>query len=94
MSEIIEHVARAIWALNEDTDCPDYDELNPHARQKVIAWARAAIAAMREPTEQMLDASCTALVLFLHQGGKQPGLRMKHRIRWRAAIDAALKDAG
>lgn len=56
MSEMIERVARVIWSLNEDTDCHDYDQLTHHAKQQAKEWARAAIGAMREPTQDMISS--------------------------------------
>jgi hypothetical protein len=43
MSEMIERVAKAIWEAN-------------HGYDGGLAQARAAIAAMREPTEEMITA--------------------------------------
>jgi hypothetical protein len=77
MTEMIERVAKAIWSLNEDTDCPDYDELAPHAKHRAQAWARAAIVAMLEPTHKMEDA-------FYNEP------HTNARAKWRAMIDGAL----
>jgi hypothetical protein len=80
MSEMVERVARAIWALNEDTDCHDYGLLAPHAKQRADDWARAAIKAMREPTEAMWKA-------------KQPTWSLGRPMWdwWKDMIDEALK---
>lgn len=59
MSEMVKRVARAIWFLNEDTDCPDYDQLAPFAKKRADQWSRAAITAMREPTAEMLNNTDT-----------------------------------
>jgi hypothetical protein len=61
MSEMTERVARAIWVLYEDTDCREYDELAAHAKAKADDMARAAIKAMREPTEAMIRAGDEAV---------------------------------
>lgn len=38
---IREGVARALWALNENTDCPDYDLLSKPAKERALSWADA-----------------------------------------------------
>jgi hypothetical protein len=72
MSEMIERVAKAIeesiWEPGQDS---------------VIA-ARAAIEAMREPTEAMLEAASI-------EAQKPAGWHMVYRNIHRAMIDAALK---
>ena len=68
MNEMIERVAKAISGA-------------PFPSAKSIAKAKAAIAAMREPTEEMIEAG-------IHCGdgyGKQPKTFI-------AMIDAALKE--
>ena len=52
-----------------------------HLSGRLEEVARAAIQAMREPTEEMLRASVR--VGWVHGG---------HRAHWEAMIDAALKD--
>jgi hypothetical protein len=76
MSEdsMIERVARA---LSEAGAASDWD----HA----AAAARAAIEAMREPTEAMVDAASAA-------AQKPTGWHMVYRNIYRAMIDTALKD--
>lgn len=61
--DMVERVARAIYAHRMERFWPPrgrtltYDELSPEMRQKEVASARAAIAAMREPTEAMYAAA-------------------------------------
>ncbi len=78
MSEMVERVARALAAAYSDA---------LGAKTQIVAEdyeaARAAIAAMREPTEGMLDA-------FYDEPcwGDGP----EARDTWRAMIDRAMKD--
>ncbi len=57
MSEMIERIARAMWEAREDIEAVDspnrctFEADNP----EIIAMARAAIEAMREPTEAMIE---------------------------------------
>jgi hypothetical protein len=83
MSEMVERVAKAIWALNEDTDCHDYDQLAPHARARADEWARAAIAVMREPTKAMIEAH--------HVVWEDADFNERAADNWRNLIDEALK---
>lgn len=85
MSEMIERVASAIWALNDDTDCRVYDDLAPHAKAQADAMARAAIKAMREPTEAMVNAA-----MLPASEADREAYRPQHWI-WEKMIDEALK---
>lgn len=71
MSEMVERVAQAIF--------PAFDHIADVEYRKVIAgcWARAAIEAMREPTNDVHKAMCAAY--------NSPASI------WVAGIDAALK---
>lgn len=73
-NEMIERVARAI----ADANMEDYDEL----KELHDALARAAIAAMREPTEAMEREYFNALTGNRREVGRKV---------YRAMIDAALK---
>jgi hypothetical protein len=58
MSEMVERVAKAVHKLwcefNEETGL--YEDLTPKEKEFSILASRAAIAAMREPTEAMILA--------------------------------------
>lgn len=98
MSEMIERVARAILRAEHggvDADaCYGYNsagefvpggeggKTKPHAWMWFKNHARAAIAAMREPTKAMLTAADPI---------EDPD---RHDDLWRAMIDAALKAPG
>lgn len=63
--------------------------------------ARAAIEAMREPTEEVIAAGCMALDMNREAmmaaelaGGNIAKARGKMLIRWNAMLDAALKAEG
>jgi hypothetical protein len=77
VDDLIERVARAIADANSE----NYDEL-PHLH---TALARAAIAAMREPTEAMVSAGNAAQT---EEWGEQ--VAMDSRVPWRTMIDAAI----
>jgi hypothetical protein len=73
MSEMVERVKTAI----AEKLAPAIDLRAPYAKVMVEAAARAAIEAMREPTEAMLDTMWDT-----------PG---DPRTQWISAIDEALK---
>jgi hypothetical protein len=87
MSEMIERVAKAIWDQErKQPDCghrPDWEVLNVTAADAYRAKAKAAIEAMREPTDQMIDDGYEA-------GGYTPD-PSDVPAAFRAMIDAALK---
>lgn len=82
MTDVIERVARAI--APEVFNFPKI-ELYRSNYEKVYAQARAAIEAMREPTEAMVNAS--TYYLFENNTG---GLRQTAEWNWKHMIDAAL----
>ncbi|MCW8279828.1 hypothetical protein K7A42_02930 [Agrobacterium sp. InxBP2] len=101
MSEMIERVARAIFAdyhrqgINHD----DFDVLLPSIQDSLKSVASAAINAMREPTEAQLEAAEEIVVGFddfacgdgnIYLG--IPGYPQKARDVWAALVDAALKE--
>jgi hypothetical protein len=106
MSEMVEKVARAIRAgrgCGNEFPCPfcewGPDELTEQFDETGCIWlARAAIEAMREPTEAMARAYKTALKVHIDAlpdkirvpGGFVVDEPLKMRLRWQAMIDAAL----
>ena len=59
MSEMVERVARAIAQADEQNGGPPYDwriAQGKHVKEHLFDQARAAIEAMREPTEEMMKA--------------------------------------
>ncbi len=83
MSEMVERMA---MAMDEHWKKHGLDSHQPYH----LGMARAALEAMREPTSTMLKASCGAM-----SEGKRPtpdrvSSKEKHRIRYRAMIDAEL----
>lgn len=84
--EMVERVARAIEGVHD---------LPPGVAER---FARAAIQAMREPTEDVVIAGCTALAAIRAEliaveisGNNNSIARLKMRTRWRAMIDKALE---
>ncbi len=102
MSEMIERVARSIWSkAKEDPTRRSVGVSfeNDPLRLWWIDQARAAINAMREPTEAQLEAAEDIVVGFddfacgdgnIYLG--IPGYPQKARDVWAALVDAALKD--
>ena len=90
MSEMVERVGRAIDPRGWETQdglrqySPDYwaSETQTECRKELIARARRAIAAMREPTEAMTRAG------WEHTG--DPCWLHNVADAWRAMIDAAV----
>ena len=88
MSEMVERVARAICVKNcEDPDEASYGFLGT-GDPKSFAWrgyiphAIAALAALREPTEEMVRAAYDQTM---------NGIGSMPRAYWQAMIDEALK---
>ena len=77
MTDIIERVAMAI------KDCGAYSPDWQGGDEDLTIMARAAIAAMRDPTIKMIVAR---LESQLHPTGFAP------RVQWQAMIDAALEE--
>ena len=90
MSEMVERVARALCESNgSDPDAlhfqiPD-DEYQEPAWKAYVFEARAAIEAMREPDDEMVEAACQATFIPVSLTGEQT-----HRLGYRAMLDAAL----
>jgi hypothetical protein len=86
MAEMIERVARAICAASGS---PDPDEIwNGHPLWEEFSDdARAAIEAMREPTEPMMQAAESEAEAYFGNGQE----RLEPEQVWRVMIDAALK---
>lgn len=81
MSEMVEHVARAMCRVD------GFDPEEKAMRDRYLPLAHAAIAAMHEPTGNMIDAGAGSY--------KMDGIRVsvdgQPSAAWRAMIDAALK---
>ena len=89
MSEMIEHVAKALMAAsNDQLD----SHVRPHSWDKsderlwFMYQARAAIEALREPSDAMVDAA------WQHTG--HPCWQEDVKRAWQAAITAALGEGG
>lgn len=75
---MIERVARAIHARSDHGST--WEELDAYSTMEYLEDAKAAIGAMREPTEAMIEAS-----------NREWDGRMSHRSSgaWQAMVDAA-----
>ncbi len=76
--DLVERVARAMFVV--ESDDPDDPGVWEYAAENYRALARAAIEAMREPTEAMIDAGA----IYADCNGAHGA--------WQAMIDAALKE--
>lgn len=80
---MVEKVAEAMGrAWDERVEFPE----------RMQEMARAAIAAMREPTKKMLDAAGASMSPAKRPTQARVSVRAKHGIRYRAMIDAALEE--
>jgi hypothetical protein len=84
MSEPVERIAKAILAK-----VPlGYGMSNFEAHE----YSRAAIAAMREPTPEMIEAGRAVTATWLNIPGSGLTIaREKMKLRWRAMIDEMVK---
>lgn len=90
---MIDRVAGAIYDSEEyGAAGAEWDRIDARICR---AYARAAIAALREPTIEMCDAATRATSAFLALEQRGVDLRrLKHSIRWRAMIDHILSEQG
>jgi hypothetical protein len=101
MSEMAERVARAIYQSQEEYRCAELSKLHGHNysflpwedapehwRNMAMGSARAAIEAMREPTEKMIEAGTVGWDA-LDGSGVRPMFAPQRP--YRAMIDEALK---
>ncbi len=79
MNEMVERVARALWM--ERYNGPPWEDEESDMREIYYGRASAAIAAMREPTEEMMTAGGERLGTTNYYAGQC----------WKAMADAALK---
>ena len=78
MSDMVEKVARAIHmcAMQQEPDLAPWEKLGSPFKNDYLFQARAAFAAIREPTEEMMESGWQQMPELLEA--------------WRAMIDAAL----
>lgn len=95
MSEMIERVARAVFAESHEIGNThgDFDILMPEVQEVFIRFARAAIEAMREPTATMVSAGSRQRP-YREDDGDYDGMEYRGNTEgtWQAMIDAALKE--
>lgn len=94
-------VNKVAWAISASFHEEGYIEgqSDPSLFAEFEKAARRAIEAMRDPTDQMLEAGCRALAkvppvtfMALQLGGSNVAIaKEKMTQRWRAMIDEALK---
>jgi hypothetical protein len=82
MNEMIERVAKALWLDYWDGDACAWEDAEESARETSRSLARAAIEAMREPTEDMIEA------------GRSENFGNYPNQAWHAMIDQALTELG
>ena len=83
MDDMIERVARALHKLDTGDGCPTFEDCN--LQEYFFEQARAAIKAMREPTEAMITCK-DDVMMFLEISPSWLGSV------WRAMIDCALRE--
>ena len=92
MTDLIERVAKAIYEDRNGAGCMPWRRREKAHKEPYRSDARAAIAAMREPTEGMIDAFHTAAYLRV-EWGEDPMVENSEDA-YRAMIDAALNTGG
>lgn len=97
MNEMVERVAKAMYGGDADvflTGHNPWDTCAAVIQEAYRREARAAIAAMREPTEAMLKrgAGTRATMQFLNQGISGPIGEWPAMDAWTRMIDAALAE--
>ena len=93
MSEMVERVARAMASkLSEQQLGSDPPWHDPEFRQNAIEVARAAIEAMREPTNEMICAADN-LSSEISTADDRISVPASPEMTWPAMIDEALKTA-
>lgn len=88
MSEMVERVAKAIYEGRNGAGCKPWGRLPSGHKQPYLGDARAAIEAMRNPTLRMLIHGLDAMSVY-----ELEPLLEEFTLGYKAAIDAALKDA-
>lgn len=84
MSEMVERVARAIWEAEPVEHCGRvFEDLFDFEKTDYYQMARAAIAAMREPTKPMVEV--------ITEGTTQYDIMPPPAEIWGTMIDEALK---
>lgn len=87
MSKVLERVARALepqaWAALGTGDTLAYK----NRRVSSLRKARAAIEAIREPTEEMMQAACDAAFQPVSLTSEEA-----YELGWRSMIDAILNE--
>ncbi|MCW5615841.1 MAG: hypothetical protein KIT32_12030 [Rhodocyclaceae bacterium] len=63
MMDMVERVARALHKVETAAICADFDAQDAYMQEYWFESARAALAALREPTEAMIRAGNNCLVL-------------------------------
>lgn len=88
MTEMIERVARAIYEKRNGAGCRPWTRQNAAYQAPYLDDARAAIEAMRIPTEAMRKAYNDEDIV-----GYSPD-PCNHDLVWKTGIDAALNENG
>jgi hypothetical protein len=91
----IEEVAQSMHAraIVEGADCPPWNELEPEQRVQAVSMARAAVEALRVPSEAMITAAYDVQAYWHHDVSElESEWRDEMRKEYQAAIDAILKE--
>jgi hypothetical protein len=101
-SEMVERVARALFKTewhpaterHEGKASLDWEREWPNSREYWLESARAAVAAMRDPTQAMTEAASEAVEKYedeVRGGDLTPTQHCLPETVWRTMIDEALK---
>jgi hypothetical protein len=91
MSEMIERVAMGIHAQRANSRLTKWEDCSEEYRNGTRRDARAAIEAMREPTDEMQSAGYLNAEHSIEAvGDLAPAPESQPRLIWQAMIDAAL----
>ena len=88
MTDMIERVAQRLFQNMAASDNGAWETADPMITRACMSYARAAIAAMREPTDEMNDAGADKCDGGCAEESCQFGFMGKI---WTAMIDAALE---
>jgi len=94
VSEIVERVAKAAyekWIEGVETLEPPWEQMPQDFRDRMIGAQRAAIAAMREPTDNMIVAGDERILRHLSSHEMMSAIPTPSQNCFTAMIDEALR---
>lgn len=92
MTEMVESLAMALRERHRKVGVNAWAEMSEKNQQYWRDEARAVLGYLREPTTAMLNAACAAMSPGKRPTPQRVSAKSKHGIRYRAMIDAALRE--